>query len=110
MTDDQYLDETIRIAEIVIAPRALLIALIYLTSLLMIDAPLGKSFCVSAGIYAFIRLPLGRRYIDRFAFILFIVAASYWIEIAPLKRWAHSAVAVIDARIGSSIQATAQAQ
>jgi hypothetical protein len=110
MTDDQYLDETIRIAEIVIAPRALLIALIYLTSLLMIDVPFGKAFCVGAGIYTLIRLPLGRRHIDRFAFIFFIVAVSYWIEVAPLKRWTHSAVAAVDARIGSSIQTTAQAQ
>jgi hypothetical protein len=111
MTDDEYLDHTLQMAKNAIEPRALLVSLVFLASLLMLDVAFGKAFCVSVGLYTILRLPIGRRYVERLAVVLFMVAAAYWIDIVPLKKWGHSVVAAVDIRIDSLLETTAaQAQ
>lgn len=104
MSDDERLDEFIRVAEGAIGPRSVVIAAAYLASLTMLEVPIGKSALICAMVYLFLRLPLGRRHIDRFAFILFFAAAAYWMDVVPLKRWGHLTVQAIDLRISDSAQ------
>jgi hypothetical protein len=94
-TDAEW-DARIAAFERMSSPRAVFVALTDFISLQILNASAWKSLLICFALYIFMRLPLGRRFIEGMTLVVFLAAAFYWLDIIPLRSWAHLGAAKID--------------
>ncbi len=76
--------------------RALIVSLLYFLGCLMFDKGVWTSLLIMTSIYLIHVAAVGRRHIERFGLLFFGVAAAWWIDIVPIKKYAFIAEIKLD--------------
>ena len=80
--------------------RGTFISLAILASLLIFDALVWKAGIAAFSALVAHQLRIGWRRIEQLAVLALAVALLQWLGMIPIKRWASSAIAIIDRFLG----------
>jgi hypothetical protein len=79
--------------------RSICVGYLYFFACIVFDVPLGRAFLIFATVALMHRMALGGRRLAQIGIITFLVAALFWVNIFPLKRWAELANIQIEAML-----------